>query len=555
MSRLEIKNGLVFDPLNKIEGEIKDILIEDGKIVEKFSTEKDINIIDAKSKTVIPSGIDIHCHVASQQLNWVRLIGSKNKIFSDYWKGITLQKIAHDYLKNGYTFVLEANVFPSLAMKTVFNFNNLPVLDKGFLLNVSNLWPLELEFQKAKIEELSTFLLDLLGKTHAFGMKAYNPFESENWNFKVLRDGLDTPGRLYNFTPMDVYLNLIKANEFMHLPHSLHVHVEGYESIRGKENLNALLEKINSLEYDDNPNNDAPHERSQIIHLAHVALYNVDADNGSLIEAINSSPRIDVDLGIIGFNPINPLISSDRGQIKELKKGNEIPVIKSAIESEGDQFSTIRTITKNDEKFSIFWLNAMSLALKIKNKWQVQFSTNYPNHGDINDTPKMLSLLMSNEKRTDYLNTLNAKKYADKFLNGNNESLTFNDIIIITRASPAKSLGIAHLKGNLGSGADGDVNILDVNMNDIELPKEVDAIEKAFLNLNYVVKGGNIVKQNDNIDLEHRGYIYQVQDKEISPQSSNMINKKKEYYMKFSASFYDSFFYSIDEKYVKKIGK
>ena len=85
MPKTLIKNGLIFDPLGKIEGEIKDILIQDGKIVEKFSNQKDIKIIDANNKTVIPGALDIHGHFASQQVNWARLIGANNTDFKEIW--------------------------------------------------------------------------------------------------------------------------------------------------------------------------------------------------------------------------------------------------------------------------------------------------------------------------------------------------------------------------------------------------------------------------------------------------------------------------------------
>ena len=94
MSKLIVKSGLVFDPLNNINGEVKDILIEDGKIVEKFSSTKNVNEIDAKNKTVIPAAIDIHTHIASQQVNWARLLGSKDKTFKKTWQEFTLNKIA-----------------------------------------------------------------------------------------------------------------------------------------------------------------------------------------------------------------------------------------------------------------------------------------------------------------------------------------------------------------------------------------------------------------------------------------------------------------------------
>ncbi|MCK4287154.1 MAG: hypothetical protein KAX18_13175, partial [Candidatus Lokiarchaeota archaeon] len=200
MNKLIIKNGLVYDPLNKIKGEKKDILAESGKIVDKFSNERDIKEIDANGKTVIPSAIDIHTHIASQQVNWMRLLGSSNDKFNKVWHGLTLENIAKNYISMGYTFILEANVFPSLAKQTIFNFQQIPVLDKGMLLNISNLWPLELEFQRGKIKDMAIFLSDLLSKTKGFGFKVYNPFECEVWNFKELREDISKQGRLYNFS-------------------------------------------------------------------------------------------------------------------------------------------------------------------------------------------------------------------------------------------------------------------------------------------------------------------------------------------------------------------
>ncbi|MFX1481165.1 MAG: formylmethanofuran dehydrogenase subunit A, partial [Promethearchaeota archaeon] len=108
MNRLIIKNGLVYDPINNIEAEKKDILVESGKIVEKFGSNKDIKEIDATGKTVIPAATDIHTHIASQQVNWVRLLGSNNKTFNETWQGLTLKNIAKDYISMGYTFILEA---------------------------------------------------------------------------------------------------------------------------------------------------------------------------------------------------------------------------------------------------------------------------------------------------------------------------------------------------------------------------------------------------------------------------------------------------------------
>ena len=57
-NEIHIKNGLVFDPTNKIEGKICDIYICDGKIVDKVSSSA--KVIDAKGMAVMPGGVDIH---------------------------------------------------------------------------------------------------------------------------------------------------------------------------------------------------------------------------------------------------------------------------------------------------------------------------------------------------------------------------------------------------------------------------------------------------------------------------------------------------------------
>ncbi len=545
MSKLLIKNGLIFDPINNIDGEIKDLQIEDGIFVDRFSNEKDIQEIDAKDNTVIPGALDIHAHVASQQTNWVRLLGSKNSNFNEYWQGLTLKKIARDYISNGYTFIIEANTYPSLAKQTIFNFRELPVLDKGMLLNISNIWPLELEFKSGKIEDMSVFISDLLNMTKSYGLKVYNPFEAETWNFKKLRDDINKSGRLYYFSALDVYENLTKANELLGLPHSIHAHIEGYETEQGKENLFCILEKIKSL----NINSKA--ERSQVFHLAHASAYNIDGNNSELLKILNNSNKIDLDLGFLCFNVINPLITSDRRQIEAIQVENEtkgiFKLIRSAIETEGDSFSSLRVFDKKNELHNILWANALDLALNIKNKWQVQITLNYPIYGDINNIPEIASWLLSEKAREEY------KKELWQGLPQTKGSLTFNELIIMSRSSPARSLGLKNIKGNLGNGADGDLNILDINLNDVDTNNDYDLIKKSLKNIKYVIKAGEIIKNHDKVKLDSHGKIFWADGQAVKEDKSIIMNKKKEFYEKYYSIFYDSLKVSIDNKYLRKI--
>ena len=546
--KLLVKNGIVFDPLNKIEGEVKDILIESGVIVDKFSSDTDVKEIDASKKTVIPAALDIHAHFASQQVNWARLLGSNNRRFQDTWEGLRLENIARNYISNGYTFILEANVFPSLAKQTIFNFKQMPVLDKAMLLNVSNFWPLELEFQKGKIEDMAIFLSDLLSKTKAFGFKAYNPFESAIWDFKVLRDDLNTQGRLYNFNALDVYQNLTRCVEFLCLPHSIHAHIEGYEQEQGMKNLVEVLEKIKMLGLEP------PNKRSQIFHLAHASSYNINGDNNKLINFFNNNQEFDLDLGFIGFNDVNPLISSDRRLINSLTNSdNPQKLIKSAIEFEGDSFSTFRTFDKRNKLHCILWANAIDIALNIKNKYQIQMSTNFPNYANITDMPAIATWLLSSEARKDFLKDMSIDFQNTSNIKNNLETLTFNEFIILTRASPAKSLGLQGIKGNLNIGADGDLNILDVNVNEIDLSKDYNVMKKSLEDIEHVIKAGEVIKNQDKIDMDPQGKIFWSKGTLKNENTSSIMSKKKDFYTKYSSNFYDSFKISIDLTHLREI--
>lgn len=553
MGKLIVKKGFVFDPLNKINGDAKDILIEDGKIVDKFSNNNDIKEINASRKTVVPAAIDIHAHVASQQLNWVRLLGSNNQDFQSLWHGLTLSTIAKNYIENGYTFLLEANVFPSLAKQTVFDLTRLPALDKAFLINPSNLWALELEFQKEMVEEGAIFLSNLLEKVKGYGLKAYNPFEAESWNWKFLRKSVAEKGRLFNFTPMHVYEKLSKFVEYLGLPHSIHAHIEGYESQTSKENLVPILTRIKSLGLEPNQKTDFGIKRSQVFHLAHASSYNLDGDNSELIKFYNQNQKFDMDLGFIGFNALNPLITSDRHLINKIINSTDSErLIRASVESEGDAFATLRRLDKKRREDCVIWANAIDLALNI-DPWQLQFAINYPNYANATDIPEIASWLLSCNARDDFMKDMNPEFLKDNSLTSVEKELSFSDFVVLTRSSPAKSLGIGSIKGNLGLGADGDLNILNLNSNEMESSTDYDKVNSALQNMDYVIKAGTIIKDQDKVNLNVPGKIFWASGKPEKEDTKSILAKKESFYQKYSSNFYDSYKITVNNQLLRKV--
>src|SRR5690606_33860425 len=66
---LRITGGKVYDPANGVNGEIKDICIDGGRIVSDVEGGRTIN---ATGMIIFPGGVDVHTHVAGGSINFAR---------------------------------------------------------------------------------------------------------------------------------------------------------------------------------------------------------------------------------------------------------------------------------------------------------------------------------------------------------------------------------------------------------------------------------------------------------------------------------------------------
>jgi formylmethanofuran dehydrogenase subunit A len=79
MAEYLIKNGFVFDPAQKIKGDVADVAIKDGKIVKSVENPK---VIDAKGMTVMAGALEVHAHVAGPKVNIGRIFRPEDKLFT-----------------------------------------------------------------------------------------------------------------------------------------------------------------------------------------------------------------------------------------------------------------------------------------------------------------------------------------------------------------------------------------------------------------------------------------------------------------------------------------
>src|SRR5207248_7200799 len=121
--------------------------------------------------------------------------------------------------------------------------------------------------------------------------------------------------------------------------------------------------------------------------------------------------------------------------------------------------------------------------------WRVVLSTDHPNGGTFLSYPELIRLLMDRGYRDDRLKAVNQKLLVGSaLLDGLAREYTLGEIAIVTRAGPARLLGLKN-KGHLAPGADADVTSY---ANDADRAK-------MFATPRYVIKAGSLVVEDGQL--------------------------------------------------------
>ncbi len=100
------------------------------------------------------------------------------------------------------------------------------------------------------------------------------------------------------------------------------------------------------------------------------------------------------------------------------------------------------------------WAIGLELFLLVDDPWRVFLTTDHPNGGPFASYPQLVRLLMERSYREDCLAQINASARKLSVLGGIAREYTLSEIAVMTRAAPARSLGLAD-RGHLAPGAAG----------------------------------------------------------------------------------------------------
>ncbi len=496
VTAIRITGGAIHDPANDVDGEVRDLCVEDGKVVADVGP--DARRIDARGMVVMPGGVDIHAHIAGPKVNLARKLSpedhrddpiDRTELLRSGTGGLVPSTFATGYRYSllGYTTVVEAAAPPLAARHVLSELRDTPMIDKAFLILMGNnqvLFELIRESGGAdgaggdRIKDAVGWWLEATG---GYGVKLVNPGGVELWkqsNGDV--ESIDDTVAGFGVTPRQVLEAIGGAVDELGLPHPVHVHAN-HLGVPG--NADTTLDTMRALD-------------GRQAHFAHLQFHSYGGKPGGLprsrapelVEYLSAHPEITADVGQVMFGPAMTMTADAHvsAVLRDLDGGKWL---NHDTEVETGCGIVPYTYKAGNYVHALQWGIGLELFLLGKDPWQVMLSTDHPNGGSFLSYPKLIRLLMDRSFRDDQMGRANQRAIRRTALtDGLDREYTLNEIAIITRAAPARRLGLRD-KGHLGVGADADVTIYHDRADR----------EEMFATPRYVIKGGELVVEDGDL--------------------------------------------------------
>ena len=503
MGLIKIAGGTLYDPTHGIDGVVRDLWIDGERIVAAPSDPavRADRTIDARGLVVMPGGVDMHCHIAGPKVNVARKLRPEEKRSAEPVRRTALTRsgtmgsvpstfaTGYKYAGLGYTTAVDAAV-PALAARHAHEeFADTPCLDKAFLVLLGNNHYAMRAIAAGDFERLDGFMAWLLASAKGYGAKLVNPGGVEAWKQRQAGNvhGLDDVVDGFDVTPRAIVREMARAADRLRLPHSVHIHANNL-GLPG--NWTTTLETMRALE-------DA---RGHMTHIQFHSYGGGDADETTfnsrvpvLAEYVNAHKNLTVDVGQVMFGKTTSMTGD--GPVGYYLS-NLYRTKWFSADTEQEAGCGIAPIEYKNKSLVHAWQWAIGLEwyLLVNDPWRVVMSTDHPNGGSFLAYPQIIRLLMDRNYRDEVIKGLPEEVRTRSSLADLKREYTLNEIAIITRAGPARILGLKN-KGHLGPGADADITIY---------TPEADQ-EAMFALPRFVMKAGRVIVEQGDIREETYG--------------------------------------------------
>lgn len=501
---IRLKGGRIFDPANKVDGEVRDIYLRKDKIIGAPNEEQTVDkTIDITGRIVMPAAVDIHTHIGGGKVNIARMMlpedHAADRVTRGRYRHGAGGRIApptsiagYRYAEMGYVACFEPAMLPTNARQTHMELADTPMVDKGaYALMGNDDFLLRSLRQKRDPAFIRDYVAWILHASQALAIKVVNPGGISAFKFNQRRLDLDEPNTEYGITPRQILLALSTAVDALGLTHPLHIHGCNL-GVPG--NVDTTINTVTALD-------------GIRAHLTHLQFHSYGAEGdrnfssgaAEIAEIVNRSPNISLDVGQIMFGRT----VTESGDVMQQFRGSEFADPKKwvGMDIECDAGCGVVPFRYKSRSFvnALQWAIGLELFLLIDDPWRIFLTTDHPNGAPFTSYPHVIRLLMDRSFRKDMLSTIHVDAAAASHLGSLDREYTLYEIATITRAAPARSLGLKGF-GSLGIGDKAHITVYRDQANR----------EKMFAKPEFVFKDGNIIVRNGRIVDEVWGATHVV---------------------------------------------
>ncbi len=478
MTTLRLRGGRVIDPTHATD-EVRDLWLRDGRIAVTDPRDSRVPVnagdaeIDLSGCVVMAGGIDLHTHIGGGKMNLARLLLPEahrangnpmalptNALELASCGGCAPGTLAtgYRYVEMGYTAAFEPAMIASNARQAHMEMGDTPILDHGAYVMLGNdeLFLKLLSEGGASVdggrnfETIRDYMGWTLNATKAMGVKVVNPAGISAFKFNQRKLDVDENHAHWQVTPRQVVHTLARALRELGVPHPLHIHGSNL-GVAG--NIESTLQTIQAL--DGLP-----------AHLTHIQFHAYGTEGPKkfssaaleLAEAVNANANISIDVGQIMFG--QTVTASGDTMRQHAQSGLASPRKWSVGDIECEAGCGVVPFRYREQSFvnALQWVIGLEIFLLVTDPWRVVLTTDHPNGGPFTSYPHLIRLLMDRSFRAEQLAKLHPEVAANCALSSLTRELSLREIAIMTRAAPARLLGLAD-RGHLGAGAAADIAV------------------------------------------------------------------------------------------------
>ena len=491
---IKLTGGKVYDPMNGIDGEIRDIFVKDGRIVSPDPSDKVDQEYPLHGRVVMAGGIDPHSHIGGGKVTIARMLLPEDHQGHEVARTeLTRAGCGHAipstltagyrYAEMGYTAAFEPAMLPANARQAHMEMGDTPLIDKGaFVMLGSDDFLLRQLAGKQDFSAIKDYIAWTMHAAQAVAVKVVNPGGISAFKFNQRSLDLDEKHVHYGLSPRDIIVNLARGLKELGVTHPLHIHGCNLGIPGGVE---TTLRTINGAE-------------GLPIHLTHIQFHSYDTEGDMkfssgatrVAELVNKTKNVSIDIGQVMFGQTCTASGDSMRQFVNTRSAD--PKKWVVMDIECDAGCGVVPFKYRDQSFvnALQWAIGLELFLLVDDPWRIFLTTDHPNGGPFYWYPHMIRLLMDKSFRKDMMQKINQDALKYSSLPSLDREYTLYEIAIMTRAGPAKSLGLKD-RGHLGVGACADITVYENNPN---YEAMFEKPEYVFKNGDLIVKNGTIVK-------------------------------------------------------------